>query len=141
MNLKRIGLIAALLAVLLSAANAQEVVKTPVAFECKCEDNGGRLYRTAFLDLVATSPRYTQTSTSDGVKNFKITVVSADPSSDKGGHMVSIAVVFTWGEMFLDVMIQSGGTGRTKGMAEDTLAAFDADVQQLNAAAPKRESK
>ena len=126
-----LGILIAAIAMLLSGSgllNAQAPVKIPVEFECQCADDTGRLYQTAFLDLLATGPRYTRSSTKE--KNFRISVVSTDPSPDKNGKVTVLSVVFLWNDnIFLYHIAQVAGSSRVKEAAEATLAALDAGVQ------------
>ncbi len=49
---------------LASTAHSQQPKRIKVVFVCGCEDQTGKLYAMAFRDLLASSPRFVQTSDS-----------------------------------------------------------------------------
>jgi len=113
---------------------AQAPAKTPVHFDCSCDDNIGARYATAVRDLIAVSPRYQSTgafkegSGADTKWNYGIRVTSINPFNDEGNSSTALAVVFTYGELYLDSYIQVCGVAKIQSCAATTIAMLDKRV-------------
>ena len=113
-------------------------VKTDVNFDCTCDDSVGRLYATAFRDLIASSPRYSLASVaevkgSDGKTskynlNIKVVTLDDDASGNRRGSGIStvISVVLLVGDdPYLDNLVQTCGRDVVASCAASTLAYLD----------------
>ena len=122
-----------------SFALAQAQHREKVVFNCTCNDAVGALYATALRDLFANSPRFVEAFTAEEKDkagkvsgyNWKISVVSMDPSADNLGHTAALSVVFLLGDYgFVSQWIQICSRPEVKGCAEATLANFDAAMRR-----------
>jgi hypothetical protein len=119
-----------LLTALLLATPVAAQNKTAISFTCTCNDATGTLFATAFRDLLATSPRYSEeTKETKDVYAFRLMVVSLDPTVAKDGYQSVLAVVFVMGSVYISEQVQTCGMASTKTCAERTLAFVD---QNLN---------
>jgi hypothetical protein len=84
------------------ACHGQSTNATPkvaIYFDCQCDDPIASQIATAFRDLLATSPRYSESPT---VKSsvYHLEVVSMDPSHGLVGHSTVYSVVLKIGQSF-----------------------------------------
>ncbi len=123
-------------------AGAQEPKRIKVVFECQCDDDVGRLYATAFRDLLASSPRFVEATNSAEVDsngaiidfNWKVVVVSIDPSDNKRGDRTAMSVVFLRGNStFVTSLVQTAGRLRVEDAARSALSHLDSEVHAWNA--------
>ncbi len=118
--------------------HAQAPQKLPVKFTCTCSDPVGARYATALRDLIAASPRYTASSDyvvgkgDDEVWHWGIRVVSLDPTVGKLGDSTVLSVTLTFGNLYVDAVVQSCLADSPKHCAEDTLSSLDGDIAELS---------
>jgi hypothetical protein len=121
----------------LSAPAFAQASKTPVHFQCQCDDAVGARYATAVRDLIAKSPRYIAVpdfivgDTKDGHWNYGIRVISLDPSTNNIGNMSAIAIVITFGPLFDNTQIQTCYASDIQTCADNTMAFFDKTVESF----------
>ncbi len=123
--------------------------KSSLYFDCTCDDAVGRLYATAFRDLLASSPRYQSASVAEVDdekgnvvrRNWNVKVVSLDPARDAEGQRTVLSVVLIWGDLlYVDSLVQTCNKNNVASCVSDTLADLDNDIQKVNAAVEKRSS-
>ena len=134
-----IGFLLSILAALATRSlHAQAPSKIPVKFTCTCSDPVGARYATALRDLVAASPRYSASSDyvvgkgEDEVWHWGIRVVSLDPTVGKLGESTVLSVTLTFGNLYIDAVVQSCLADSPKHCAEDTLSSLDGDIAELS---------
>jgi hypothetical protein len=111
-----------------------------VFFSCSCDDPVGRLYATAFRDILASSPRFIET-TQDEEKgadgkisqfNWSIRAVSVDPTDNDSGYSTAISVAFVLGNTYyITNTIQTCGRTHAQDAARGTLSFLDANIQKF----------
>ena len=113
-------------------------VKTPVVFECTCDDGGGLLYATKFRDALATSPRYTEVSktkngaTEDGRYYWTVSVVTIDGDGENNRGLSSAvsAAIFVGNTIFDGNYVQVCGRDVVTACAQKLLAILDKEVSE-----------
>lgn len=121
-------------------APGQSKKKTEMKFDCTCEDPVGSRFATAFRDLIAASPRYTQTTLSEepvkiGEKgtrsNWVVSIISLDPNSGSGAQ-TAMSVVMTVGDtIFWTHWVQTCGANRVNECASSVFSDVDKEIQKL----------
>ena len=114
-------------------AQTQVPKRTAVKFLCTCSDTTGQAFATAFRDLLATSPRYSETfevseKLANGKEspNWQIEAVSLDPSSNYNGVNAVLSTVFLLGDRYyLTQTVQTCPRSRVAACAANTLATLD----------------
>ena len=105
-----------------------------VRFSCSCEDQVGARYATALRDLLASSPRYTETpyasepkgpDSKEKIYHWEIQVVSIDVDDPALGHQSALSVVFMVDDVLLSHHIQTCGASVVSQCAATTLASLD----------------
>jgi hypothetical protein len=106
----------------LTPAAALAVTRTPIVFECSCEDTVGRAFARAFRDVLATSPRYEQayiaeprdsTGKQTGVMLWKVNAVSVDQDVRGTGQSAAISIVLLIGDyMYETHQIETCGSAK-----------------------------
>jgi hypothetical protein len=121
-------------------AFCQESAKTRVVFDCQCEDAVGHLYATAFRDVLATSPRYTQTALAESKKadgsalySWHLQAISLDPEdgADAGHSTVLSLVILVGNDTFISHLVQTCGINVVTKCASQTLAYVDDAISSL----------
>jgi hypothetical protein len=81
-------------------SNSSSPKKIAIFFSCDCDDAVGALMATAFRDMLATSPRFTEAA---GVENsaYNLSVVSLDPQRGNPGHLSAFSAVLLIGTSFM----------------------------------------
>jgi hypothetical protein len=83
-------------------AHGQSTATTPKAaiyFTCTCEETVGSRLATAFRDLLATSPRFSESPTLKS-SIYYVHVVSMDPTEGNPGRNTIYSVVLTVGSNY-----------------------------------------
>jgi hypothetical protein len=129
----------ALLGIMTARVFAQGPIrKTPIFFQCTCDDPVGSRIATAVRDLIAISPRYFKSGSEfnqQGANVFpiwSIRMVTRDTGENATQSM--IAVAFTRGLFFQTLSVQSCGSLRVKECAEGILADLDRQITDFNSA-------
>jgi hypothetical protein len=123
----------------LQAQDAPNQHRAHVVFECKCNDDVGRLYATAFRDVLAKSPRFIEAYQSredygsvKAVLNLKVVAVSLDPSNDNPGGYTALSVVILLGDsMYLTQTTLFCSKAGVEHCASSTLADVDQQFHEL----------
>lgn len=136
-EMKRLTMCLAILAVMTAKVFAQAPVvrKTPIFFQCTCDDPVGSRIATAVRDLIATSPRYFKSGgdfTQQGANVFPIwSIRMVTRDTDENASRSMIAVAFTRGLFFETLSVQSCGSLRVKECAEGILADLDRQITEF----------
>jgi hypothetical protein len=128
--------------------------RVPVKFICDCSDSVGKLYATAFRDLLAKSPRFVQDGpfdrtggSSGNPPSMLVSVVSIDPIGD--GQNSALSEAYLLGDsIFLTHSVRWCPKDRADHCAAATLSDLDEQVQLLldakakdDARTPRKEMK
>lgn len=132
--MKAVALCALALCCLGIPAAAQ--TKKAIKFTCNCTDPVGAAFATAFRDLLAVSPRYTEIAAAtekgpDGndIYHFQVAAVTIDPSVGALGDSTVISVVFLVGDnYYFDNVVQTCNRAKIADCAANTIAIFDKDL-------------
>jgi hypothetical protein len=118
-------------------AQAPVVRKTPVFFQCTCDDPIGSRIATAVRDLIATSPRYFKSGgdfSQQGANVFPIwSIRMVTRDTDENATRTMVAVAFTRGLFYESLSVQSCGSLRVKECAEGILADLDRQITDFSA--------
>ena len=142
-EMKRRAMCLASLAIILATmtakvfAQAPVVRKTPVFFQCTCDDAVGSRIATAVRDLIATSPRYFKSGgdfSQQGANVFPIwSIRMVTRDTDENATRTMVAVAFTRGLFYESLSVQSCGSLRVKECAEGILADLDRQITDFSA--------
>lgn len=107
--------------------------KIGIRFVCECDDMTGQTFATAFRDLLATSPRYYETSAVSGIypdgkerTNLQVKVVSVDITQDNSESSSAIAAVFLIGDtVYLTQIVARFGRHHASEEASVMLSSLD----------------
>ena len=132
-----LGVLALILATMTAKVFAQAPVrKTPIFFQCTCDDPVGSRIATAMRDLIATSPRYFKSGgdfTQMGASVFPIwSIRMVTKDTDENASRTMVAVAFTRGLFYESLSVQSCGSLRVKECAEGILADLDRQITEFS---------
>lgn len=118
----------------LFSQTSQTKPKTRLVFNCQCTDPVGQLVASAFRDLLATSPRYVEANQAEEkdtngkttTYNWKLVVVSEDPTNDNSGQSTAMSAVLLLGDSYyMTQSVQSCGMSRASFCAQQMLSVVD----------------
>lgn len=120
---------AALLLAFSSLAHGQSTEapkKVQVYFHCDCSDIVGARVGSAFRDKLASSPRYSETTSPKG---FDLNVLSMDSDHDHPGNASVFSAVLTIGvTYFVQHWVLQCGLAKVDECAADVLSEIDQQV-------------
>lgn len=108
--------------------------KSPVYFDCKCDDAVGSSYATAFRDLLAVSPRFRAVDNLDateGVYPWSVSVVSVDVSPRNDGDHAAFSVALTAHGVLISHIVQSCYIENVHNCAQQALSMVDRYLDEL----------